>query len=295
MLQILWPVPWRLPGLRLTSFLPVLVPALLLTAATARAGDSSQAKILVHLVSPVARNDCALRSTPPGCGQIETRGQVGDSCFAHVIATGITAGVGMSGAQSGVACDDALNQGVIVFSWTSCDDVRSPSTGWPASECGTLILRGNSDGHPPAVRGCAIGRVDCLQLSVDGAIRGGRPRGSEGLPACRLNGTTALASGQSDSHHGVGPREVRRPAAGTLSATARSRVPSGSRRSSAPRAPGPSSSAMGNWPDPRKGAGALPSTCPRSPAWSLWGSRSLVRVDSRLRLRLNLRGGRMCD
>ena len=88
----------------------VLAAALGLIPALVSAGPNASARFLVRLKTPVAKNVCGLRATPPVCTGVQTAGQIGSGYFAYVIIDQVSAAVGVGA--------DVLAGGVAV-TWPS--------------------------------------------------------------------------------------------------------------------------------------------------------------------------------
>jgi|GEM_PF-4048622 len=151
------------------AFLRFAVVVILLQApGAAGAGANMNARFLVHLATPVSKNQCGLVSNPPSCSQIETRGQVGNDYFAYVIISNVNSTAGLSSARFGITYDGAAASGVDVSSWTSCaNGLEFPSAGWPAAGTGiTVTWDVTNCFHPPIVNQFAMGVVGYFQVNA---------------------------------------------------------------------------------------------------------------------------------
>jgi hypothetical protein len=138
-----------------------------LVPAAAAVGPNSDARLIVHLTSPVSKNACALVTDPPDCFQIDASGQVDIDSFAYVIISNVSSTGGLAAAQFGITYDGAPESGVDVFSWTSCGNLGYPSDGWPAAGTGIRVTW-ISEGcfHPPVVGGFAMAVVGYFSLTA---------------------------------------------------------------------------------------------------------------------------------
>jgi hypothetical protein len=107
---------------------------------TGRAGPNANAKILVHLAPPVAKNACTQPEATPGCFQIVVQGSLYPAAyFAHVLVTDGNALAGIGMVQFGIDYDGANLSGVDIYRWQLCGSLEFPGVGWPAPGSGNLV------------------------------------------------------------------------------------------------------------------------------------------------------------
>lgn len=106
-------------------------------ASTATAGENANAKILLHLSEPVAKNICA--NVPADCKNAVTSGMVGNYYYAYVCIGNHSDSVGVAGVEFGIDYNGTVGQGVDVFSWNLCGDMNFPSDGFPGANTGNIV------------------------------------------------------------------------------------------------------------------------------------------------------------
>jgi hypothetical protein len=125
---------------RLLLAMMVFAIGLILPFAAASAGSNSNAKILIHLLSPTTKDACTRSAAAPACTSIVTSGDLyPHTYFAYLLVTDADSVAGLAGVQCGISYNGATHTGVDVFSWTNCATLEFPSNDWPASGSGTII------------------------------------------------------------------------------------------------------------------------------------------------------------
>ena len=136
--------------------LPLLAAVLLLLPGLAHAGSIHDARFFFHLAAPVGKNPCSLRSSPPACNDVVTRGQVGPGYFAYIVISNTDATGGLGGAKFGIDYDGTPGQGVDIFSWTNCSTVDFPAPGWPNAGTGNLVTWDAANCHHAVASGTVM-------------------------------------------------------------------------------------------------------------------------------------------
>jgi hypothetical protein len=114
------------------ALLLVLLPGL------AEGGPNADAKILLHLAAPTARNACSRR---PACASTVTYGLSLYPLyyFAYVLVGEAAQATGASGVSFGIQYNSGAWSGLYMHSWHLCADAESPTAGWPASGTGNTV------------------------------------------------------------------------------------------------------------------------------------------------------------
>lgn len=104
------------------------------------AGSNENAKIVVHLATPTAKNACSRPTARPSCSGIVSNGALAPTTyFAYLLVVDGDPAAGIAGVQCGIQYLGAAGVGVDVFSWTNCATLEFPMAGWPAPGTGTII------------------------------------------------------------------------------------------------------------------------------------------------------------
>jgi len=146
----------------------VLVVAAFLSLAPgmARADATLNARFMFHLTAPVLKNQCALKSSPPACTSIVTRGQVGVGYFAYVVISNTDLVTGLAMAKFGIDYNGASGVGIDIVSWGNCSTVDFPSPGWPDAGTGNLVTWDNANCHHVSVAGTVMAIPGYFYLSA---------------------------------------------------------------------------------------------------------------------------------
>lgn len=139
---------------RLTLSLALVALGLLMNA-PARAAANADARLALHLAAVSTKNACTRAEAAPACAALVTAGDLFPATYyAYLLVTKGDAAAGIAGLQCGLNYNGMTQQGVDVFSWTSCASLDFPSTGWPGPGGGNLVTwdsltrcqRGQPDG-----------------------------------------------------------------------------------------------------------------------------------------------------
>lgn len=109
------------------------------------AAQNANAKILIHLAAPTITKACTQPAASPTCSNIVTQGDLSTvqsphKYFAYLLVVNGSASEGVGALQCGINYLNAPGVGVDILSWTLCATLEfNWSTGWPASDSGTLI------------------------------------------------------------------------------------------------------------------------------------------------------------
>lgn len=113
--------------------------SLSLQSPPARAGENSNAKILLHLTAPVAKNTC-VHAGVHECRDIITSGDLYPrKYFAYVVVADVDALEGVTGIKFGLQYDGRPHEGVDIYSWESCSNGDWTTMNWPASGSGAIL------------------------------------------------------------------------------------------------------------------------------------------------------------
>jgi hypothetical protein len=149
------------------SLCSLFAALMLQTPAMVSAGPNENARILLHLTTPVSKNACSLRSNPPGCSDIDTSGELETDYFAYVILSDVSSLVGVGLVRFGIAYDGVSSSGVDISSWTSCGTSQEfPYAGWPAAGGGNALVWTSTECLPVTVGQFPMFVAGYFQLSA---------------------------------------------------------------------------------------------------------------------------------
>jgi len=100
---------------------------------------NSNAKMMVHVGGPTARNQCARALI--ACNSVVSNGGLypPNTYFAYLLIEDGDATSGIGGVSFGIQYDGTPHQGVDLYEWHLCGSTEEPSAGWPAPGGGNLI------------------------------------------------------------------------------------------------------------------------------------------------------------
>ncbi|HEX7879597.1 MAG TPA: hypothetical protein VF720_09325 [Candidatus Eisenbacteria bacterium] len=144
----------------------LLAAVILLLPGMAHAASIHDARFFFHLAAPVGKNPCSLRSNPPACNDVVTKGQVGPGYFAYIVISNTDATGGLNSGKFGIDYNGTAGAGVDIFSWTNCSSIDFPSPGWPNADTGTILTWDAASCHHAVASGTVMAIGGYFYLSA---------------------------------------------------------------------------------------------------------------------------------
>ena len=150
-------------------------PLLAAIGEPALAGPNANAKILIHLLAPIAKGPCSSAAATPPCSSVVTAGDLYPATyFAYVLVTDADSAAGVAGVQFGIDYDGAAQSGVDIYDWTNCATLEFAEPGWPNAGTGNLVTwdttsrcqRSEPEGLGTGVK-AVVGYFYCAAYSAD--------------------------------------------------------------------------------------------------------------------------------